>query len=298
MTDLHAADPEHSLLVMTPTNEQARDVGVAIRADRRQRGEIAAEDGTVLKAMDRNSKERFDLPVAVGDRLRLFHRTRDAEGDRKWLASNGDVVEVVKLQQNGLRVRNAEGNEGLVTWRQMRPWRAPKNDPLQITYGYAVTIDTSQSQTVRDAILAMPEGSRQVSGYKAHTAGSRQQVSYHLVASDGAERKDIVRRQPLGTRDLPGPEDVIRNIAVNFGRFETKRSASDVRLAARGVESEAVIQLQSANAMDQLRSVRAYVLERLTPALERIRQAHQMAVEHVQSLRHERRQDRDLGRSL
>ena len=75
LADRNTTDPDYSLLVMTPTNEQAREVGIAIRTDRRQRGEIPAEDGIVLRAMDRNSKQRFDLPVSVGDRLRMFTRT-------------------------------------------------------------------------------------------------------------------------------------------------------------------------------------------------------------------------------
>ena len=195
LTDANAANPDYTLLVMTPTNTQAREVGMAIRANRRAAGEIAPEDGAVLKAMDPNSQETFDLPVAVGDKLRMFTRTFDAEakGARKFLSSNGDVVEVLELQPDGIRVRNAGGDEGLVTWAQMKPWRAPRNDPVRVTYGYAVTVDTAQSATTTAAILAMPEGSRQVTGYKAYTAGSRPQVEYHMVVSDAAERRDIVR---------------------------------------------------------------------------------------------------------
>jgi hypothetical protein len=286
------------LLVMTPTNEQAREVGIAIRADRRQRGEIPAEDGIVLRAMDRNSKQQFDLPVSVGDRLRMFTRTRSADGDRRPLTSNGDIVEVLKVHQNGLRIRNADGDEGLVTWRQMKPWRAPKNDPVQVTYGYAVTIDTSQSLTVSDAILSMPDGSRQVTGYKAHTAGSRQQISYHLIASDVAERKDIVRRQPLGATRLPDRDDVIRNIATNFGRFETKRTACSVRLTAESAAHDAGRRLErvQVDTRDRLRMVREYVIERLTPALERIRRVQHLAADLVQQ-RQERRHDRGQGLS-
>jgi hypothetical protein len=236
LMEANAADPDYSLLVMTPTNAQARAVGVAIRANRRQAGEIGPEDGMVLKAMDPNSKEIFDLPVAVGDKLRMFTRTYDADakGARKWLSSNGDVVEVLSLQRDGLRVRNAGGDEGLVTWAQMKSWRAPKNDPVRVTYGYAVTIDTAQSLTKSAALLSMPEGSSQVTGYKAYTAGSRQQVEYHMVVSDAAERREIVKRQMIGLAEAPREEDVIRNLAANLGRFETKRNATD--LISRSVE--------------------------------------------------------------
>ena len=125
LTDANAANPDYSLLVLTPTNAPAREVGMAIRADRRAAGEIAPEDGAVLKAIDPNSQETFDLPVAVGDRLRMFTRTYDAEthGTRKWLSANGDVLEVLKLQPDGMRMRNASGDEGLVTWVQMKATR-------------------------------------------------------------------------------------------------------------------------------------------------------------------------------
>ena len=243
LTDANAANPDYSLLVMTPTNTQAREVGTAIRANRRAAGEIAPEDGAVLKAMDPNSQETFDLPVAVGDKLRMFARTFDAEAKdaRKFLSSNGDVVEVLKLQPDGIRVRNAGGDEGLVTWAQMKPWRAPRNDPVRVTYGYAVTVDTAQSATTTAAILSMPEGSRQVTGYKAYTAGSRPQVEYHMVVSDAAERRDIVRRQMIGVpQELPREADVLRNLAANLGRFDAKRNATDLRISAVAAERDMV----------------------------------------------------------
>ena len=144
----------------------------------------------------------------------------------------------------------------------------------------------------------MPDGSREVTGYKAHTAGSRQQTSYHLIASDVAERKDIVRRQPLGTTRLPDRDDVIRNIAMNFGRFETKRTASSVRLTAESAAHDAGRRLErvQTDTRDRLRMVREYLIERLTPALERIRQMQ----ERVLDLRpqHERRREQDRGLGL
>ena len=40
LTDANAANPDYALLVMAPTNAQAREVGMAIRANRRAAGEI------------------------------------------------------------------------------------------------------------------------------------------------------------------------------------------------------------------------------------------------------------------
>jgi hypothetical protein len=293
LTDANAANPDYSLLVMTPTNEQAREVGTTIRANRRAAGEIAPEDGAVLKAMDPNSQETFDLPVAVGDKLRMFTRTFDAEakGARKFLSSNGDVVEALQLQPDGIRVRNAGGDEGLITWAQMRPWRAPRNDPVQVTYGYAVTVDTAQSATTTAAILAMPEGSRQVTGYKAYTAGSRPQVEYHMVVSDAAERREIVKRQMIGVpQELPREADVIRNLAANLGRFDAKRNATDLRISAvaaqrsmiasfqRGMEP--LVRQQQASGMQ----LTIYARQRLAPAMARVVAAMQQVQEKATSL--------------
>ena len=293
LTDANAANPDYSLLVMTPTNAQAREVGMAIRANRRAAGEIAPEDGAVLKAMDPNSQETFDLPVAVGDKLRMFTRTFDAEakGARKFLSSNGDVVEVLELQPDGLRVRNAGGDEGLVTWAQMRPWRAPRNDPVRVTYGYAVTVDTAQSATTTAAILAMPEGSRQVTGYKAYTAGSRSQVEYHMVVSDAAERRDIVRRQMIGVpQELPREADVLRNLAANLGRFDAKRNATDLRISAVAAERDMVASFQRGMeplARQQQASdlqLTTYAMQRLAPAMARVVAAMQQVQEKVATL--------------
>ena len=293
LTDANAANPDYSLLVMTPTNAQAREVGMAIRANRRAAGEIAPEDGAVLKAMDPNSQETFDLPVAVGDKLRMFARTYDAEtkGARKLLSSNGDVVEVLELQPDGLRVRNAGGDEGLVTWAQMKPWRAPRNDPVRVTYGYAVTVDTAQSATTTAAILAMPEGSRQVTGYKAYTAGSRPQVEYHMVVSDAAERRDIVRRQMIGVpQELPREADVLRNLAANLGRFDAKRNATDLRISAVAAERDMVASFQRGMeplARQQQASdlqLTTYAMQRLAPAMARVVAAMQQVQEKVATL--------------
>jgi hypothetical protein len=247
----------------------------------------------VLKAMDPNSQETFDLPVAVGDKLRMFTRTFDVEakGARKFLSSNGDMVEVLELQPNGLRVRNASSDEGLVTWAQMKPWRAPRNDPVRVTYGYATTIDAAQSATTTAAILAMPEGSRQVTGYKAYTAGSRPQVEYHMVVSDAAERRDIVRRQMIGVpQELPREADVLSNLAANLGRFDAKRNATDLRISAVAAERSMIASFQRGMeplARQQQTSgmqLTIYARQRLAPAMARVMAAMQQVQEQATSL--------------
>jgi ATP-dependent exoDNAse (exonuclease V) alpha subunit len=64
----------------------------------------------------------------------------------------------------------------------------------------------------------MPAGTRAVTAYKAYTAASRhRQVSY-LVASDGAERREIAAHRPLGD---PRPIRPCRNPRAKSAVLET-----------------------------------------------------------------------------
>jgi len=251
MTEAHKADADYSLLVMTDTNAHALEVGKAIRAIRRQAGELGRDEVTT-RAIDPNSGETFDLPIAVGDRLRLFTRVNDADvGRGRFLGSNGDVVEVRQVLSDGLRIRNADGEEGRITWSQMKPWRAPKNDPIRATMGMAVTVDSAQSMTRTAAIYSLPNGTGMATGYKGYTAMSRHTGEAHLVVSDAAERKAIVKRQMLGAAETPSREDVVRNIATNLSRFATKRQATTLLEQAIDVRRNSLRNLLHGSAIIQ-----------------------------------------------
>jgi hypothetical protein len=274
MTDANAANPDYSLLVMTDTNAHALEIGKAIRANRRAAGEIGRDEVT-KRAMDPNSGETFDLPVAVGDRLRLFTRVNDADvGRSRYLGANGDVIEVRQVLPDGMRIRNADGEEGRITWSQMKPWRAPKNDPIRVTMGMAVTVDSAQSMTKTAAIYSLPEGSGMATGYKGYTAMSRHTGEAHLVVSDAAERKAIVQRQMLGAGDAPSRQDVVRNIATNLSRFATKRQATTLLEQAITVQRHALRSLQS-TAVAEARghgSRGRYEITRLANAMHHVQQ--------------------------
>lgn len=135
---------------------------------------------------------------------------------------------------------NADGDEGRITWAQMKPWRAPKNDPVRVTMGMAVTVDSAQSMTKTAAIYALPNGSKASTGYKGYTAMSRHTGEAHLVVSDAAERKAITQRQMLGAEQKPSQEDVVRNIATNLSRFAEKRYATAMLEKAIDIQRGAV----------------------------------------------------------
>src|SRR5271163_3863837 len=69
--EANRADPEFQLTVSAPTNADTREIGAAIRAERRRAGEIG-DDAKVMDATDRN--DMYKLPVAIGDRVRLYDR--------------------------------------------------------------------------------------------------------------------------------------------------------------------------------------------------------------------------------
>ena len=118
------ADPEFTLTVSAPTNADAREIGAAIRTELRRAGRLAP-DATVLDATDRIG-ETYKLPLAVGDRVRLFDRVHDATvpGRKSVLGSNGDVVTIRELTDQGMIVRNHIGAEGLVAWRKIQAHQA------------------------------------------------------------------------------------------------------------------------------------------------------------------------------
>ena len=69
----NAHDPHYTLTVSAPTNSDARAIAAAIRHHRRAAGELGP-DQVQLSACDQ-AGDTFDLPLAVGDRVRLFSRT-------------------------------------------------------------------------------------------------------------------------------------------------------------------------------------------------------------------------------
>jgi len=138
----------------------------------------------------------------------------------------------------------------------------------------------------------MPEGSSQVTGYKAYTGMSRHIADAHMVVSDAAERRQIVKRQMLGLNQTPSEADVVRNIAENLSRFPAKSQATEaIRRATsvrRGMIGErrmaAVVEPQA----EQDREYKPSLYERLqlSRAVDRI-------IEFTHALRHSWQHGRD-----
>ncbi|MFZ3238616.1 MAG: MobF family relaxase [Stellaceae bacterium] len=223
--EANRGDPEFKLTVSAPTNADAREIGAAIRAERRRAGELG-HDVKILDATDRNG-ETYRLPVAVGDRVRLYDRVHDARvaGRKSVLANNGEVVEIRELTEEGMIVRNDAGAEGMVMWRKIQ---ARKDAPVRLSYGYAMTVDTAQGSTASEHIHAMPAGSHAIHGFKAYTAASRHERTTWIVVDEASERRHLASRSMIGQRPEIGEPEVWRQIAENLSRQPQKASALDM----------------------------------------------------------------------
>jgi len=232
----HAANADrdvYTLTVSAPTNEDARAIGAAIRERRRKAGQVRP-DKVVIAASDQNGAQ-YELPLAVGDRVRLFASTSASfAGKGGNLGNNGSVVEVERIEDAGLQLRNHKGNSGFVRWDTLRDRESHR---IRLTYGDVLSIDAIQGNTSTEHIDAMPSGSAAVNSFKSYVAKSRSRETTWLVVADGQERREITDRRALGTT-LPITEaDVWANVARNLSRQPEKELATDLIERSDGAQT-------------------------------------------------------------
>ena len=214
----------YSLTVSAPTNSDARAISAAIRARRRSSGEVG-RDQVTIPAADQNRVE-YELPLAVGDRVRLFARTNATIQNRASpIGHNGSVLEVERIEGEGLQLRTAKGTSGFVKWDTLRD---PGSGRVRLTYGDVITIDAIQSATSTEHINALPSGSDSVQSFKAYVAQSRSRETTWLVVADGRERSEIMSRRALGNVEPISEDDVWANVARNLSRQPEKELATDL----------------------------------------------------------------------
>ena len=217
--DLTSADPTVQPTIGTATNRDAHDIGVAIRKRLQDAGAIGA-DKVELNVLRRGETEIQPMPLAEGDKVRVFNRV--------WVdghfASNGDVLHVVGLAEKGMTARNEAGREAFVEWSSLRG----RYDPApKLAYGHALTIDASQGTTSRVHIDAILSGSWQQQGGKGYVNESRQVDTTHLIVNEAAERRRIYGRIPRGEYRPVQSDDIWKHVADNLSRPTAKASALD-----------------------------------------------------------------------
>ena len=264
----NAHDSGYSLSVSAPTNRDARAIGAAIRVHRRAAGELGA-DQVVLAACDQ-AGDAYELPLAVGDRVRLFARTNAACADRSRgiLGNNGSVLEVRAIGKAGVTLRNAAGREGLVAWDTLRDRASGR---IRLSYGDVLTIDATQGLTSTEHIEAMPAGTQAVNAFKAYTAASRHRRATFLVSADGAERREIAGRRPLGDARPIREGDVWANLARNLSRQPEQEGALAFLERAHAARRDATGALQAGLQPVEQRQAEGLAPITLLPRLERQR---------------------------
>ncbi|WP_086636326.1 MobF family relaxase [Acetobacter sp. DsW_059] len=258
-----------SLTVSAPTNAEARNLARVIRERRRQMGEIG-EDATVVEAVDQHGVT-YDMTLAVGDRVRLFARTNchRTDGKRGILGNNGSVLRVIAIDSDGISLRNGQGTEGFVTWKTLA---APDSGRIRLGYGDVLSIDATQGLTSTEHIEAMPCGSKAIDAHRAYTQGSRHRERTWLVTSEGAERREIAGRRPLGDSRPIRQADILDNMARNMKRRDKRSSALGLLDSVREVRQQTLRDFQGAMLSVERRSA-AGNPPTLTPAIARHRRS-------------------------
>jgi phage/plasmid primase-like uncharacterized protein len=227
----HAANaqrPDYRLTISAPTNADARAISAAIRERKRGLGRLG-DDRLVVRATDQDGAN-FDLPLAVGDNVRLFAWTRATfEGGKPAnIGSNGAVLTVVGIKpeaDGGVTLRSQKGHVGFVRWDDLR---SRENGRVMLSYGDAVTIDAVQGATSTEHINALPSGSQASNSFKNYPAQSRSREATWLVVSQGREQTEILGRRALGDERPITNEMIWKNVAANLSRQPVKELAVEL----------------------------------------------------------------------
>jgi hypothetical protein len=164
-----------------------------------------------LRVADGSERERADLTLSEGDRVRLFDRIHLAKG--QVLGNNSDLLTVVGFTDAGILARNAQGLEGMIRYDKIM---SRDGSAVWLGYGYARTIDSSQGMTVTEHLNAFPSGSAAASGFKVYTGDSRAVERSTMIVNEAAERRAIDARIPLGADRTVRAADISRTLPATF----------------------------------------------------------------------------------
>ena len=221
---LLAAGSKLEVTVSAPTNEDVADISRAVRARMRARGEIGADE-VVYRAIDQRG-ETYDLPIATGDRVRLFRRTMGRiDGKVANFGSNGDTVTVLGRTKAGLLLRDKAGRMGEVEWRRLTDGATGR---LLLGFGHALTVDAAQGITSGEHINALPRGTAGVTAFKGYVAESRAKGTTWTMISEAATFEAVKRGRALGDATPITSEDLWAKAAEGLAQKPYKPLGSDL----------------------------------------------------------------------
>ena len=157
----------------------------------------------------------YALQLAVGDRVRLFARTRGVfagpggRGKSAAIGDNGSVLEVAEVRPSrGLVLRTAAGKEGFVAWEKLRDEGSGR---VRLAYGDCLTIDSSQGLTSDEQVLP-----RIKEGYPITMIIPKEGIGYGMQGMAilaGTDRLPTVEK----VVDLMGTEEFSKFLASSAG---------------------------------------------------------------------------------
>ena len=252
---LRAEGSKRGVTASALTNADAAEISRAIRARLKARGELGADEA-IYAAID-NRGEQYELPVATGDRFRLYKQTAATiDGKRGFIGANGDVVEVVRRAEDGLVLRNKDGRVGHVQWRRLRDRDTGR---LLLGYGHCLTVDSAQGITSGDHINALPRGSAGITAFKGYVAESRHEHVAWTMVGEWAEREAERMSRPLGDQREITEADLWARTARNMAAKPYKSLGIDLvdklrreadAMHDRFIRSDLRIQRQQAEGRD------------------------------------------------
>lgn len=222
-------NPDFTLSVLTGTRADARDISAAIRGQLQAEGKIGA-DVVVVKAQD-NAGDRYDMAIAPGDQIMALRRVYFSH--RGMIANNGDVVTVLNVSQDGMNVRNADGQEAYLEWKVL----SDNGGPIRIAPAFAQTIDSAQGRTDTESISGFISGTGRITGFKAYVAASRHTTANWIVISEAEERRQIASKQPIGDFPPITNADIWTSVARNLSRMTERQSAIESMKLATSVQT-------------------------------------------------------------
>ena len=216
--------PKLGVTISALTNEDAADISRAVRARLKARGEIGGDERT-YEAVDQRG-EVYDLPLATGDRVRLFRKTAARiEGKPGFIGSNGDIVEIVSWTERGPVMRNSDGRVGEVQWRRLMDSRS---DRLLLGFGHALTVDAAQGITSGEHINALPRGTAGITAFKNYVAESRHASQVHTIISEVAVFEAVKHSRAMGDARPITSEGLWERVAEDMSYKPYKALAMDL----------------------------------------------------------------------
>ncbi|MGC9272230.1 MAG: MobF family relaxase, partial [Acidiphilium sp.] len=222
----NADRPRYTITISAPSNEDARAIGEAIRTRLQATGELGRNRKT-LAGIDPNTGTSYAMPVAIGERVRLFARSNAAmlDGGKGAIGDNGSILTITGFKRDGVVLRNDKGREGVVKWETLAD---KKTGRMRLAYGYAQTTNTAQGDTTTEHIFVTPGGSKTTDGFKTYVSGSRHRERDYWVTSEGAEKQEISVRRPLGDPRPVTVHDQWDNWVRNISKRPEKTNATDI----------------------------------------------------------------------